>query len=89
MSVQKSIRVNMTLCFSQEQAAAVYAATKGSKEPVYVSPFVGQLDDQGEDGSNPVRLLGNTSRIATLRADEQRNTSSDQMLIGQPFGFAH
>ncbi len=27
MSVQKSIRVNMTLCFSQEQAAAVYAAT--------------------------------------------------------------
>lgn len=32
MSVQKRIRVNMTLCFSQEQAAAVYAATKGSKE---------------------------------------------------------
>jgi transaldolase len=29
MSVQKSIRVNMTLCFSQEQAAAVYAATRG------------------------------------------------------------
>jgi transaldolase len=47
MSVQKSIRVNMTLCFSQEQAAAVYAATKGSKEPVYVSPFVGRLDDRG------------------------------------------
>ncbi len=40
MSVQKNIRVNMTLCFSQEQAAAVYAATKGSKQPVYVSPFV-------------------------------------------------
>ena len=29
MSVQKSIRVNMTLCFSQAQAAAVYAATTG------------------------------------------------------------
>jgi len=41
MSVKKSIRVNMTLCFSQEQAAAVYSATKGSKSPVYVSPFVG------------------------------------------------
>src|SRR5207253_1778357 len=27
MSVEKSIRVNMTLCFSQKQAAAVYAAT--------------------------------------------------------------
>jgi len=44
MSVAQKLRVNMTLCFSQEQAAAVYAATKGSKEPVYVSPFVGRLD---------------------------------------------
>jgi transaldolase len=57
MSVQKSIRVNLTLCFSQEQAAAVYAATKGSKEPVYVSPFVGRLDDQGEDGMDLVRNI--------------------------------
>ena len=39
MSVQNGIRVNMTLCFSQDQAAAVYAATKGSRDPVYVSPF--------------------------------------------------
>lgn len=45
VSVQKSIRVNMTLCFSQEQAVAVYAATRGSKEPVYVSPFIDRLDD--------------------------------------------
>ena len=57
MSVQKSIRVNMTLCFSQAQAAAVYAATKGSKEPVYLSPFVGRLDDQGEDGMDLVRNI--------------------------------
>jgi transaldolase len=57
MSVQKSIRVNMTLCFSQEQAAAVYAATKGSNEPVYVSPFVGRLDDRGEDGMDLVRNI--------------------------------
>jgi transaldolase len=57
MSVQKGIRVNMTLCFSQEQAAAVYAATKGSKEPVYVSPFVGRLDDRGEDGMDLVRSI--------------------------------
>ncbi len=57
MSVQKSIRVNMTLCFSQAQAAAVYAATKGSKEPVYISPFVGRLDDQGEDGMDLVRNI--------------------------------
>lgn len=57
ISVQKSIRVDMTLCFSQEQAAAVYAATKGSKEPVYVSPFVGRLDDRGEDGMDLVRNI--------------------------------
>ena len=57
MSVQKSIRVNMTLCFSQAQAAAVYGATRGSKEPVYVSPFVGRLDDQGEDGMDLVRNI--------------------------------
>ena len=57
MSVQKSIRVNITLCFSQEQAAAVYAATKGSREPVYVSPFVGRLDDLGEDGMDLVRNI--------------------------------
>ena len=57
MSVQKSIRLNMTLCFSQEQAAAVYAATRGSKEPVYISPFVGRLDDQGENGMDLVRNI--------------------------------
>ena len=57
LSVQKGIRVNMTLCFSQEQAAAVYSATKGSKAPVYVSPFVGRLDDRGEDGMDLVRNI--------------------------------
>jgi transaldolase len=54
MSVERGIRVNMTLCFSQEQAAAVYAATRGAKEPVYVSPFVGRLDDRGDDGMSLV-----------------------------------
>src|SRR5215831_16926836 len=57
MSVRERIRVNMTLCFSQEQAAAVYAATKGSREPVYVSPFVGRLDDRGESGIDLVKNI--------------------------------
>jgi len=56
-SVREAIRVNMTLCFSQGQAAAVYAATKGSKEPVYVSPFLGRLDDRGENGMDLVRNI--------------------------------
>ncbi len=54
MSVQRGMRVNLTLCFSQEQAAAVYAATLGAADPVYVSPFVGRLDDQGENGMDLV-----------------------------------
>ena len=57
MSVREAIRVNMTLCFSQEQAAAVYAATKGSEAPVYVSPFVGRLDDHGENGMDLVKNI--------------------------------
>ena len=57
MSAREAIRINMTLCFSQEQAAAVYAATKGSKAPVYVSPFLGRLDDRGENGMDLVRNI--------------------------------
>lgn len=51
-------RVNMTLCFSQEQAAAVYAATKlANKGKVFVSPFVGRLDDFGENGMSLVKNI--------------------------------
>ena len=57
ISVQRGIRVNMTLCFSQEQAAAVYAATRGTKSPVYVSPFIGRLDDRGENGMDVVKNI--------------------------------
>ena len=62
LSVARQIRVNMTLCFSQEQAAAVYAATKGSKQPVYVSPFVGRLDDHDENGMDLVKNIKNMYR---------------------------
>jgi transaldolase len=57
MSVGQGMRINVTLCFSQQQAAAVYAATKGTKEPVYVSPFVGRLDDIGQNGMDVVRNI--------------------------------
>jgi len=47
----EGMRVNMTLCFSQSQAAAVYAATRGAeKGQVFISSFIGRLDDQGERG---------------------------------------
>lgn len=57
MSVKRGLRVNMTLCFSQEQAAATYAATKGATQPIYVSPFVGRLDDRGENGMDVLRNI--------------------------------
>jgi transaldolase len=60
MSVAAGIRVNMTLCFSQQQAAAVYAATRGTREPAYVSPFIGRLDDIGQNG---VDLVSNIKRM--------------------------
>jgi transaldolase len=55
MSVQRGLRVNLTLCFSQQQVAAVYAATKGAREPAYVSPFAGRLDDIGQNGMDLVK----------------------------------
>ena len=52
----EGIRVNMTLCFTQEQAAAVYAATAGA-EDVFVSPFVGRLDDRGKNGMDLIKNI--------------------------------
>ncbi len=61
LSVRAGMRVNMTLCFSQAQAAAVYAATAGAtKGQVFVSPFVGRLDDKGENGMD---LIANIMRM--------------------------
>lgn len=73
-SVAEGIRVNMTLCFSQEQAAAVYGATKGAgKGETFVSPFVGRLDDIGENGmdliANCVRMYDQSDHhVAVLAA---------------------
>ncbi len=57
LSVSRGMRVNMTLCFSQQQAAAVYAATKSARAPIYVSPFIGRLDDTGRNGMDLVRNI--------------------------------
>lgn len=46
--------VNITLNFTQQQAAAVYAATKTHNYDVFLSPFVGRLDDKGENGMDVV-----------------------------------
>jgi len=60
-AVKEGMRVNMTLCFTQEQAAAVSAATSGAKKgDVFVSPFVGRLDDRGENGMD---VIGNILKM--------------------------
>jgi len=46
----ENIKVNMTLCFSVNQA--LLAAAAGA---AYISPFVGRLDDIGENGMKLVR----------------------------------
>ncbi len=49
--VSEGIRVNMTLCFSQAQGAAVHAATRGAQPgQVFLSPFVSRLDKIGQNG---------------------------------------
>ena len=44
------IMVNVTLCFSANQA--LLAAKAGA---AFISPFIGRLDDVGEDGMNVIR----------------------------------
>lgn len=57
-SAKEGMRVNMTLCFTQEQAAAVYSATLGAKKgQVFVSPFIGRLDDRGENGMDLIKNI--------------------------------
>jgi len=52
---RQGIAVNVTLCFSAVQA--MLAAKAGA---AYISPFVGRLDDQGEDG---MALIGEIRAI--------------------------
>ncbi|MDD2807146.1 MAG: transaldolase family protein [Patescibacteria group bacterium] len=57
-AVAMGLSVNMTLCFTQQQAAAVYAATAGAvKGQVYLSPFVGRLDDSGQNGIDLIKNI--------------------------------
>ena len=49
---REGIRVNVTLCFSAAQA--ILAAKAGA---YFVSPFVGRLDDIGQDGLNLIRQI--------------------------------
>lgn len=65
--VDTGVHVNMTLVFSQQQAAAVYAATTGARKgQVYLSPFIGRLDDIGQDGMS---LIANILKMYREQGD--------------------
>jgi len=56
--LKEGIRANLTLCFNQEQAAAVYSATKGAKKgDVFLSPFFGRLEDIGVNGITLIKNI--------------------------------
>ncbi len=46
----EDIKINVTLCFSANQA--LFAAKAGAS---YISPFIGRLDDAGHDGMQVIR----------------------------------
>ena len=72
--LDEGIRLNITLCFSQEQAMGVFKALENAKEgQVFLSPFVGRLDDKGLNGmdliANIVRMKQETnSNVEILSA---------------------
>lgn len=88
-SIAEGMRVNMTLVFSEEQAASVYAATKGAPEGhVFLSPFIGRLDDTGINGmdfiKNVVELYKNGDGHVEVLAASIR--SLDHLLASFAYG---
>ena len=58
----QGIPVNVTLIFSANQA--LLAAKSGAK---YVSPFIGRLDDIGQDGMNLIKEIKEFFQIILLK----------------------
>lgn len=68
--VARGLRVNMTLCFSQSQAAAIHLAAQGAKRgDIFISPFVGRLDDRGIDGMSLIRNILRMYREASSQVE--------------------
>ncbi len=61
---KEGIKVNMTLCFSLNQA--ILGALAGA---AYVSPFVGRLDDIGTDGIQRLKEIVEVLKSYQLRTE--------------------
>ena len=89
LAVNDRIKINMTLCFSQAQAAAVHVATRGADpDQVFISPFVGRLDDRGQNGmdllANIIRMYKQNNSHVKVLAASIRNL--DQFLAAIKLG---
>lgn len=95
--VSDDISVNMTLCFSQDQAAAVHMATKhATNARVYVSPFIGRLDDIGQNGSDLIKNIQSMYKEwgshvgvlgASVRTIEHINSCTEQEISAMTIPF--
>ena len=75
MFVAKGGRVNMTLVFTQEQAAAVYAATLPATQTSFISPFMGRWDDRGFDGQDLIKNIYKMYKKFSLQNKSKIDTS--------------
>ncbi len=75
--VGKGGRVNMTLVFDQNQAAAIYSATTQTAQPAFVSPFIGRWDDRGYNGLDLVKNILKMYK----KFDKQRNQKKSHVLV--------
>lgn len=49
-------RINFTLCFTQEQVAAIIKLCENTTAgQIFISPFIGRLDDKGENGMDFIK----------------------------------
>lgn len=70
--VQKGGKVNMTLVFTQAQAAAVYSAALSGSFPSFVSPFLGRWDDRGYKGLDLVKNIAKMYKIFDKRTKQKK-----------------
>ncbi len=82
--------VNLTLNFSQEQGAAVYQATLGATYRVFISPFIGRINDKGIDGmsliANLLKMYNSGDGHVTVLVASLRNVDQlyRTMQLGAP-----
>jgi transaldolase len=55
--VRQGIRVGYDPLLLRTSAAATCATTRGTKERIYLSPFVGRLDDVGQNSTDLVKNI--------------------------------